>query len=698
MRLDPTNAIAESDEGDNVLTKDLWVVSGEPHLELSANRLRFDVAAPARLALPLRREVPRTRLDPRLAARLASSASREDLPVIVVPAERVDLAALKRALADRDPAQGRRATLDALRDRSRDWSTRLYDALAGARSGGEIVAWEPLWLSQEIAVLATPAGVADLLARQDVGSLWLDDQLNRPFFAPADPGERTVWHQTLVGADDAWALGLDGTGVLVGQTDSGVAWDHPDLAGRLWDGGSEFPHHGWDCLDEDNDPYDGDTDYWHGTHTAGLVVGAQSGTAPGARLMVTRCVPGYYADLVQALQFCLDHGCRVITTSAGWTQPGAALRAANRNNAELLLTIDIPWFVAAGNGDNYGGHLAPPDDISSPGDCPDPWYGAAGHSAVIAIGAVTSSPQVWSSSSRGPVGWMLTAEDYADYPYPPGLIKPDLAAPGASVTSTIGGGSYATYSGTSMATPVAAGCAAILLQASPGLTPAELAEVLETTAADLMATGRDNDTGAGLIDVPAALAAAPSTATQSVWARNLGPVPLLVSQVSWSTPWLALAPTAGAVAPGDSLRFTASIDATGLAEGVYHDLVSILSNDAASPATLPVILVVGNAGATSTPDVPASSSAVVTCRPNPFNPRTTVLFALPTAGRVVLRLYDTRGRLQRHLTAGEFAVGQHTVVWDGRDDRGRDCASGIYLLRLERDAAAPVVGKAVLLR
>ncbi len=87
LRVDPTNAITESDEDDNVLTKDLWVVSGEPVLELSQTNLRFDVAAPAALALPLRRDMPATRLDPRLAARLASTSSRESLPVIVVPAD-----------------------------------------------------------------------------------------------------------------------------------------------------------------------------------------------------------------------------------------------------------------------------------------------------------------------------------------------------------------------------------------------------------------------------------------------------------------------------------------------------------------------------------------------------------------------------------------------------------------------------------
>ena len=143
---------------------------------------------------------------------------------------------------------------------------------------------------------------------------------------------------------------------------------------------------------------------------------------------------------------------------------------------------------------------------------------------------------------------------------------------------------------------------------------------------------------------------------------------------------------------------TVTVDATGLAEGVYHDAVAVASNDAGSPAELAVTLVYGIGGAVAIGDVPAGTAASVSCQPNPFNPRTTVTFAMPADGRAVLRLYDTRGRLARTLAAGPFAAGRHEAPWDGRDDRGRACPSGIYLLRLERDGAVPVSGKAVLVR
>jgi len=74
--------------------------------------------------------------------------------------------------------------------------------------------------------------------------------------------------------------------------------------------------------------------------------------------------------------------------------------------------------------------------------------------------------------------------------------------------------------------------------------------------------------------------------------------------------------------------------------------------------------------------------------PNPFNPSTTIRFSLPEAGPVTLAVYDVNGRLVRNLVgvaasaAQTFLSGQHSVVWDGRDDNGREVASGVYLARL----------------
>jgi subtilisin family serine protease len=527
-----------------------------------------------------------------------------------------------------------------------------------------------------------------------VGSIWLDDVRSHSFSVDARPEHGAVranaWHITKVAADEVWSQGFDGRGVVVGHLDSGVAYDHPDLSGAMWDGGPTYPNHGYDFIDDDDDPYDGDTEFWHGTHTAGLVVGdgaggTATGVAPGADLMALRCVPGYQSDMTDALQFAMDEGADLVTMSAGWGDPGDALREANRTNAEVLEAAGMLWTCAAGNGDNAGGHYPVPRDISSPGDCPTPWYGGAGTSAVLAVGATDASDNVWASSSTGPTEWSITSTPgYDDYPYPPGLIKPDVAAPGDNVTSTIPGG-YAAYSGTSMATPIVAGACALLLEAGPSATPACLAEALETGATDIAAPGRDNTSGAGRLDVNAALAALPTSEAASFWVSNDGVVPLVVDNVVWKEPWLSVSPDGCAVEPADSTKFNILFDVEGLADGVYFDRVMLESNAPGAPHGLPVMLVVGGATDVDGPAAPAHPAGRLAASPNPFNPRTEVSFSLDARSRVTLSVYDVAGKLVSRLVNGELPAGEHSVLWNGRDGGGRPVASGVYFLRLEAD-------------
>ncbi|MEW6050862.1 MAG: cohesin domain-containing protein [Candidatus Zixiibacteriota bacterium] len=72
--------------------------------------------------------------------------------------------------------------------------------------------------------------------------------------------------------------------------------------------------------------------------------------------------------------------------------------------------------------------------------------------------------------------------------------------------------------------------------------------------------------------------------------------------------------------------------------------------------------------------------------PNPFNPETTISFALPQSGRITLTVFDLLGRTVRTVADGDYAAGNHTVVWDGRDERGESVGSGVYFYRLETPA------------
>jgi tripartite motif-containing protein 71 len=90
-------------------------------------------------------------------------------------------------------------------------------------------------------------------------------------------------------------------------------------------------------------------------------------------------------------------------------------------------------------------------------------------------------------------------------------------------------------------------------------------------------------------------------------------------------------------------------------------------------------------GPQQTSPVPDAASAALRLHqnePNPFNPQTVIRFDLPRAGRVQLRVHDLRGRLVRTLVDGDAPGGSQQATWDGRDDRGRGLASGIYVARL----------------
>jgi len=83
--------------------------------------------------------------------------------------------------------------------------------------------------------------------------------------------------------------------------------------------------------------------------------------------------------------------------------------------------------------------------------------------------------------------------------------------------------------------------------------------------------------------------------------------------------------------------------------------------------------------------------------PNPFSPRTSVRFALPSRGHVDLAIYDVAGRLVRQLVDGELGAGEHAVSWDGQDASGADAASGVYFCRL-RAGDVTEVGRMALVR
>jgi hypothetical protein len=93
----------------------------------------------------------------------------------------------------------------------------------------------------------------------------------------------------------------------------------------------------------------------------------------------------------------------------------------------------------------------------------------------------------------------------------------------------------------------------------------------------------------------------------------------------------------------------------------------------------------------------AAAPRLLGAYPNPFNPQTTLRFTLGAPARVRLTVHDVTGRHVRVIADEAFAAGMYERIWDGRDDGGRELASGIYLLRLNT-VAGEQAQRLVLLR
>jgi serine protease AprX len=399
--------------------------------------------------------------------------------------------------------------------------------------GNEVQSVKPFWAFNGFACMATDEAIQQLEARRDVAYIYHDKRrLMLPEMGEAKPvdSKDIAWHVDKVNAPAVWnyngSTGYNGSGVIVAVVDSGVDYSHVDIAGSMWDGGSEYPHHGFDVCNNDNDPMD---DYCHGTHVAGIIAGqgnagTQTGIAPGAKIMAIKVLDdtgyGSDADLISGVHFAMNHGADIINLSLGDPEMGPS--AVYRNLFNTVKDAGMIASVAAGNVGDTQYSYPVPFNVECPGNCPPPWLHpdqknliSGGTSGVICVGATDSNDAHCSFSSVGPVTWAdgPNVGDYNDYPYQngdasqPGLIRPDISAPGANVTSLNyqTGSGYVAYDGTSMATPCVSAVLALLLQADPELTPAELDSIIELTAAPAGNVVKNNITGSGRIDALAAI-------------------------------------------------------------------------------------------------------------------------------------------------------------------------------------------------
>jgi subtilisin family serine protease len=262
-----------------------------------------------------------------------------------------------------------------------------------------------------------------------------------------------VWHLRAIGLQAARKKGFKGTGknVTIAVLDTGVDETHPELSGRMA-GAYTFDVNQWTAHRQESSR---DTD-GHGTHVAGLVCGKKVGVAPGAKVVSGVMIPGGFgnlSDFILALEWAAQQPeVQIVNMSAGIPGYLPEMRVAV---ADLMAVGVLPVFAVGNEGRNR---------TRSPGN----------YIEVVSVGATNRANRVSGFSGGG----RLVAENHQ-------YTVPDLVAPGEGVYSCIMGGGYEAWNGTSMATPIVSGIAALMLEKHPDITVPDLIDELLQTCKDL---------------------------------------------------------------------------------------------------------------------------------------------------------------------------------------------------------------------
>ena len=420
-----------------------------------------------------------------------------------------------------DRKSKREVVVNELKSFSKSTQSDLMSILDAEAKSGKVEDIRCHWLVNAISCSASSEVIYLIARHNDVEVIAYDEMKYLLWDEEVKAVESTrgmTQNITHVKADDVWDLGYTGEGVMVAVIDTGVNFNHIDLADHLWDGGEEYPNHGYNTIENSHDVSDG---FGHGTHCAGVVCGdgtsgTQTGIAPNATLMCIKVMDdsgyGSATSISAGMEFAIEHGADVLNMSLGIPFASAAVREMLREACVNALQCGIAAAVAVGNDGQLQISFPVPNNVRVPGGCPPPWIhpdqesNAGGLSCCIAVGAVDFNNVRAPFSSYGPFTWQETS--YADYPYEPGmgLIRPDISAPGVGIISANpnNNNGHVSMDGTSQAAPCVAGVIALMLEKNPELTPAEISMILETTAVKIE-DNKNNYTGSGCIDALAAI-------------------------------------------------------------------------------------------------------------------------------------------------------------------------------------------------
>ena len=462
---------------------------------------------------------------------ISKASSNDFIRVVIKVKGKLNINEIKLLTKDKNKVQTHEIVRNKIKAFANQYQSNLLDYLNHTKAIGNTKFIKSIAITNKIIIESNKIVLENLKNRSDIEAVYIEH--------PQKVICGNTWSVEKINAHQVWsAVGIDGTGVKVGILDSGIDYNHTDLHTNTWnnlgedsdsdghtlewngsqwildpgdingidDDGNEYVDDliGWNFVNNSNDPME---DFGHGTHVSGIIAGdgtggTQTGVAPGASLIPLKVLAvlgyGIPSDVELAINYAIDNNLDVLNLSIGWIynydyEPGSVEdpRADFRTACDLAIASGIVMCVAAGNErDDYpeGTYNPVPHQIRTPGDVP----------SVITVGATNSSDVIVSFSSSGPVTWSDVPE-YGDYSYPPGLLKPDISAPGDNITSTYYQG-YSEMSGTSMATPAVSGTVALLLQANPSLTPTQIKDLLQQVTIDLGPVGKDGLYGSGRVE------------------------------------------------------------------------------------------------------------------------------------------------------------------------------------------------------
>ncbi len=315
------------------------------------------------------------------------------------------------------------------------------------------------------ASVASPAFIAALTDDPAVEMIWPD----LPVHTWLDDAA------LIIEAPRVWTSGFTGVGVRIAILDTGIDANHPDFEGRItaYRDLVEGP--------EDEDiPVSPKDPNGHGTHVAGIAAGSGAasdgrwrGIAPDAQLIVGRVLDafgsGRTSTVMAGIEWAIDRGARIVNISLGGPPYPSDGTDALSTLCSAAVDAGVIICAAAGN------------------------LGPAGHT-IGSPGAAESVITVGASESEAGLAWDRVALFSSRGPTGRGLIKPDVVFPGVGIVSaradgtslgTAVGDRYTALRGTSQATPMAAGAAALLLQSNPRLSPSDVKSRITRGAARL---------------------------------------------------------------------------------------------------------------------------------------------------------------------------------------------------------------------